>query len=84
MRNLDAESCARTFERLDDYLDRELSPDENASVEAHLQQCTVCAAEFRFESIVIAQIRNKLKHLQAPPELLQRIAAKLPAGDRRE
>lgn len=77
MQHLDPESCAKTFERLDDYLDRELSPDEIASVEAHLEHCAVCAAEYRFESTVITQIRSKLKHLQAPPELLQRIALKL-------
>lgn len=81
MQRLDHESCERIFERLDDYLDRELSSDEIASVEAHLEQCAMCAAEYRFESVVIAQIRTKLKHLKAPPELLQRIASTLAAGD---
>ena len=80
MQRLDHESCERIFERLDDYLDRELAPDEIASVEAHLDLCAVCTAEYRFESSVIAQIRTKLKHLKAPPELLQRIASKLATG----
>ena len=33
---LDRMSCEEAFRRLDDYLDRELSPDEMRQVEEHL------------------------------------------------
>ncbi len=51
-------SCAETFRRLQDYLDRELSPAETAAVEAHLAECGVCAEEYRFEASVLRHVRR--------------------------
>lgn len=46
-------SCEEVLERLSDYVDDELSPDERASVDTHLAGCDVCERfGGRFASIV--------------------------------
>lgn len=70
--------CREVFARLDDYLDRTLAPDELAAVEHHLAHCAVCAAEFRFETQWVEQLRGKLRRLQVPTALAIRVAAALP------
>ncbi len=67
-------TCEETFRRLDDYLDRELSEEEMRLVEEHLRICAVCASEYGFESSVLTQLREKLRRIDAPDDLLQRIA----------
>src|ERR1051325_3777690 len=37
-------NCAHCEERLSDYLENLLSPSERAAVDAHLQNCSACAA----------------------------------------
>ena len=66
-------TCAEAFRRLDDYLDRELAPEELERVRAHLEACAVCAAEFRYEASVIREVRGKLQRIAAPPDLYARV-----------
>jgi anti-sigma factor (TIGR02949 family) len=70
-------SCEEVFRRLDDYIDRNLAPDEIRLVQAHLEECIVCAGEYRFESTVVSAIREKLQRIAVPPHLLAAIHAKL-------
>lgn len=42
MRTVGGLSCGEVLERLSDYLDGELGPDERAKVDAHLAECDVC------------------------------------------
>ena len=74
---LDRMTCESAFRRLDDYLDRQLSPDEMRLVEQHLHICEACTREFAFEASVLDGVRRKLRSLEAPPDLLARIAARL-------
>lgn len=62
-------TCAEAFRRLDDYLDRELSADEAAEVEAHLRMCAACAREYSFEASVLNDVRAKVRRVQAPDSL---------------
>ena len=76
--------CAEAFARLDDYLDRELSPDEMERVREHLEVCAVCAAEFRFEARVLEVLKSRIASLRAPDELRARVVqsvARARAGD---
>jgi anti-sigma factor (TIGR02949 family) len=73
-------SCAETFRRLDDYLDRELTAADLREVEAHLEVCAVCAAEFTLERTVLEDIRAKVRRVRAPEGLLARISARLRSG----
>lgn len=70
-------SCEEAFRRLDDYLDRELSPGELEEVRSHLDRCAVCTSEFALESEVLEGIRAKLRRLAVPEELRARVARRL-------
>lgn len=76
--------CAEAFARLDDYLDRELSPEEMDRVREHLEVCAVCAAEFRFEARVLEVLKTRIASLRAPDGLRGRVelaVAQARAGD---
>ena len=70
-------TCAETFRRLDDYLDRELSPDETVQVATHLKTCEICAEEFAVEREVWEGIRGKLLRLRVPHGLREKISSLL-------
>ena len=74
---LDRMTCEEAFRRLDDYLDRELGPEERRLVDEHLRICEVCTREFVFEASVLTGVRRKLRTLLAPSDLQARIAARL-------
>ncbi len=75
-------TCEDAFRRLDDYLDRRLSPDDMRQIEDHLRICYSCTQEFTFEASVLEGVKQKLRHLAAPPsDLLTRILAQLSAGE---
>lgn len=74
---LNRKTCEEAFRRLDDFLDRRLSPAETKLVEEHLQICDACTREFAYEASVLSGIKQKLRHLSAPPDLLSRILAQL-------
>jgi anti-sigma factor (TIGR02949 family) len=78
---LDRITCEAAFRRLDDFLDRELSPDEMRLVEEHLHVCAACTREFTFEASVLAGVRGKLRSITAPPDLLARISAQISRVD---
>lgn len=71
-------SCKEAIARLDDYIDRELSPREQILVARHLKFCRQCARRFRFEAEIVAGLRAKLGHIKAPSDLLDTICAALP------
>jgi anti-sigma factor (TIGR02949 family) len=73
MRRIDRYTCDETFSRLDDYLDRELSPDEMRLVEEHLAVCAYCVLEFAYEANVLREVRAKLRSIQAPAGLIKRV-----------
>ena len=70
-------SCEELFRRLDDYLDRELSADEARLVREHLETCAICATEYTFEASMLRTVREKLRRIQAPPGLLERITRRI-------
>jgi anti-sigma factor (TIGR02949 family) len=70
-------TCEQAFARLDDYVDRELAPEELAAVEAHLEVCAACAREFALESELLNELKRKLRSIEAPPGLLRKIGAAL-------
>jgi len=71
--------CKETFRRLDDYLDRELTPEEQAAVARHLEICAGCAGEFAVEGRLLDALKAKLRRIAAPAGLLDRIAARIAA-----
>ena len=77
MDTVDRYTCEDVFRRLDDYVDRELTPREIDLVDEHLRICAWCAAEYRFEESVIRSVRAKVQRITAPPDLMSRIAQRL-------
>lgn len=70
-------SCEEVFERLEAFVDRELSATEMRQVQQHMELCEVCAAEYRFESTIIAGLRERLRRINMPATLASRISAQL-------
>ena len=78
MNELNRRTCEEAFRRLDDFLDRRLGPEETRLVEEHLRVCEACTREFAFEASVLIGVKQKLRQLAAPPELVTRILSQLP------
>ena len=79
MNPIDRLTCQEAFERLDDYLDRELSPAEMTLVRAHLETCAICAAEYEFEARVLDQLRATLRRIDVPGAVVEKVRAVLRA-----
>lgn len=73
-------TCNEALSRLDDFLDRELTPGEMDQVQAHLLQCAHCAEIHAYEKSVITEIRRKLSRIDVPPTLLARIMERVALG----
>ncbi|HLX64011.1 MAG TPA: zf-HC2 domain-containing protein [Planctomycetota bacterium] len=72
------QTCTSISEDLSAYLDGELPPQERASVEAHLNACAACKAEY--ESLVNAHAAMaSLKKMKAPQSLREKVNAELAA-----
>lgn len=70
-------SCKETLARLDDYIDRELSPSESRIVARHLKICHHCAQRFAFETELVEGLRQRLSRIDAPADLLGKIRTSL-------
>lgn len=78
-------NCAEVFRRLDDFLDRELAPEDLRLVREHLEICLQCAHEVRFEEALLEGLRHRLRRVQLPSDLAARVHAELaraPEDDR--
>ena len=80
MATLDPFTCVEVFNKLDSYLDRELAPVEVAMVRAHLEVCTVCAAEARFEASFLDEMRAKVRRIALPADFSDHILRALRAA----
>jgi anti-sigma factor (TIGR02949 family) len=67
-------TCHEALRRLDDYLDRELSPLEMQRVDQHLRICRYCSRHFAFEARFMEEMKSKLTRLSVPSSLQSKIA----------
>jgi mycothiol system anti-sigma-R factor len=67
-------TCQQAFARLYEYLDQDLSAEEEALVQQHLAICEECTRHFGFEEQLLATIRERCRTGRAPEALRQRIA----------
>ncbi|MCW5936680.1 MAG: zf-HC2 domain-containing protein [Fimbriimonadaceae bacterium] len=65
--------CREAFEKLQDYIDRELCAEEYEAVRAHLERCPPCKDEFVFEGSVLRCLKEKLAEMQVPEDLMARL-----------
>ena len=73
MSRIDRLSCEELFRKLDDYVDRELSPEDMRLIQEHLKTCAFCTAEYAFEESVLRNVKQKLRRIQAPSDLMSKI-----------
>ena len=70
-------ACEAILRRLDDYIDRELSPGDMRMVERHIEDCLRCAGRYRFELGLIRELRSRLRRIGLPTGLVTRIRLRL-------
>ena len=66
-------NCLETVQRLQTYLDRELSEAEVREVFQHLEECPPCARLFRFEDGVKRLVKRCCMDERAPSALRERL-----------
>ncbi|MBD5786324.1 mycothiol system anti-sigma-R factor [Cellulosimicrobium terreum] len=68
--------CAHALTHLYEYLDSEMTDDDELRMRAHVAHCSPCLAELSVEEIVKQLVRRSC-HEQAPAGLRDRIHAQL-------
>lgn len=75
-------NCKETLSRLDDYLDRELSPQDVKLVERHLRICHHCSQIYATEASFLVELKDKVQRVDTEDAqvtaLLNRIKSALP------
>src|SRR3984957_12378756 len=65
-------NCTQVEERLSDFLDAQLSPEERAEFSAHLASCAGCSQLVERVGGALAQVHS-LEMIEAPPQLVRNI-----------
>ncbi len=65
-------NCASTEERLSDYLDGQLSPEESAAFSAHRATCNECETQVREVGQLVGRMQA-LEPIFEPPHLIRKI-----------
>jgi anti-sigma factor (TIGR02949 family) len=74
MAPVDRYTCEDVFRQLDAYMDRELSADDVRRLEEHLDTCATCTAEHKFESSLLQGLKDKVRRIAVPPNLMGKIS----------
>jgi anti-sigma factor (TIGR02949 family) len=71
--------CRAAVEILQDYLKRELTPEVEAAVRAHLERCAPCFSYARFEENFLIMLEARAQESNCPGSLRARIVSALRA-----
>ena len=74
--------CEDVLGQLFEFIDRELTADEAASVRAHIEECGYCTSAERADRAFIECVRAKLRGSPVPPELAEKIEGLLDSPPR--
>jgi mycothiol system anti-sigma-R factor len=66
-------TCQECVDKLQPFLDRELTEGERVEVERHLTMCAHCADSFRFEAGVLRVVARSCRSTSASEEFKARI-----------
>ncbi len=69
--------CAECLEKIDPYLDRELSSAEFEEVRVHLERCGGCGSEFVVERVFVDRLRGSATSTVAPPGVRERLILRI-------
>jgi Putative zinc-finger len=77
MTKIDRYTCEDVLRRLDDYLDRQLSPGEMELARRHIETCAACAQEVGFSDETLRTMKGKLRRIDVASDLIDRISLAL-------
>ena len=66
-------NCQEALHHLYEFLDRELTPDDERRVREHLTACRPCDDRFDVEQAFLRFLEARCRAQSAPPELRRRI-----------
>jgi anti-sigma factor (TIGR02949 family) len=69
--------CREAHARLHDYLKRELTPEVEAEMRAHLDRCRPCFTHMRFEANFLLMLETRARRCGCPGTLRARILSAL-------
>jgi anti-sigma factor (TIGR02949 family) len=72
--------CDDVRDRLDDYLDQEMTPHETRRVREHLEACPCCATLCHGAYRELAGIRARIRRVAVPGDLMRKITGRLARG----
>ena len=67
-------TCDHCDEVMQPYLDRQLTPEERAEAESHLNSCTYCGKRYTFETELRVYVKTAC-HEEMSPELKAKLVA---------
>lgn len=67
-------TCKDALARMNDYLDRKLTPSEMQAVRRHVKLCHACALKFASEARLLEETRTKLDRIQPEDEMIARMS----------
>jgi mycothiol system anti-sigma-R factor len=70
-------NCRECVEHLYEYLDKELTPELEREIRAHIADCPPCGEQFDFEAVFLKFIRARCRGEGAPLELRRRLLREL-------
>ncbi|WP_298890382.1 mycothiol system anti-sigma-R factor [uncultured Serinicoccus sp.] len=73
----DAVDCAGVLLRLFEFVDNETGPVDRARIQAHLDDCGSCLAEYDRDLLLKALVRRACARQSAPPELRSQILTRI-------
>jgi len=66
-------NCQEALHHLYEFLDREMTPDDERRVREHLTACPPCGEQFDVEEAFLRFVEARCRAQGAPPELRRRI-----------
>jgi len=69
--------CREAHARLQDYLKRELTPELEEEMRAHLERCRPCFTHARFEANFVLMLESRARRCGCPDTLRARILSVL-------
>ena len=66
-------NCPDCKEKLDRYVDRELSSTEQVEVQLHLEGCPDCSDEYEFQASLKRLVKNSCDCDKAPPAFREKL-----------
>ncbi len=70
-------NCRECVDHLYEFLDRELTPQLEQDIRAHLEDCPPCEEQYDFEELFLKFLKARCRAQGAPPELKKRVLREL-------